>query len=291
MLCPSSTLHEAHEIRQVDKLARYLFLCKDFLRLARKPQYQRLFRKMDAIALEAYSGEVPSACYLCDLLITKQNRYRISHAHRRLYEKWTIPNVGWMSEDQAAVFATVIQDMMQEVTAAIRRQQTGGRAWTAYPLESRAFLPLSSGSTASESTVQAVSSRASSRGTVRDLQRGQQSSVCTTVSLLPFRKAIHAGTGPIEIQIDQLHLSLDFAPDSSGYLSIDRRCDSPGSTSKRTPTVEALGIPTDLAMKVECDQGTNEARVRIQNGPQLCVEISFRWEGETPGCRPCGPGG
>ncbi|KAH7359485.1 hypothetical protein B0T11DRAFT_356185, partial [Plectosphaerella cucumerina] len=190
---------------QVDKLARFLFLCKDFIRLARKPQYQSLFKNIDVVALEANSGEVPaglskrcfvhaetqqilhyeqhphqpaprcigcskSACYLCDLLIAKQNRYRISHAHRRLYEKWTIPDIGWMSEDQAAVFATVIQDMIQELTAAIRLQQTGVRAWMAYPFESRAFLPLSSGSTASKSTVRAVSSGASSGGTVRNLQ-------------------------------------------------------------------------------------------------------------------------
>lgn len=38
-----------------------------------------------------------SACYLCDLLVLKQDRYLISHAYGHLYDRWIFPDISWMS--------------------------------------------------------------------------------------------------------------------------------------------------------------------------------------------------
>lgn len=52
----SASVHEAPEICQIDKLARYLFLCKDLLRITRKEEDADLFRDFDVIHLEAFPG-------------------------------------------------------------------------------------------------------------------------------------------------------------------------------------------------------------------------------------------
>ncbi|KAG7152781.1 hypothetical protein HYQ46_005488 [Verticillium longisporum] len=169
----SSVLYSSPEVRQIDKLARYLLLCKDFLRLARKPEYRALFSHINVIALEAFSGIIrpglslkcffhaeiqqilhlernicrpdvraigcsKSACYLCDLFILKQGRDCISHAHRRLYERWTIPDVDWMTEAQACAFSAIIQDMIQHMDEAVRFQQARDMPRRLDPVESKA---------------------------------------------------------------------------------------------------------------------------------------------------------
>ncbi|KAK1514253.1 hypothetical protein CABS01_16743 [Colletotrichum abscissum] len=46
-----------------------------------------------------------SACYLCDLFIRTHGGYVVSHSHGRLYEKWTLPDVEWMTATQATGFS------------------------------------------------------------------------------------------------------------------------------------------------------------------------------------------
>ncbi|KAE9565800.1 hypothetical protein CGMCC3_g18018 [Colletotrichum fructicola] len=49
-------LAESPEIRQVDKLARYFFACRDLARVAGKPQNRPVFKNIDVKALEPPSG-------------------------------------------------------------------------------------------------------------------------------------------------------------------------------------------------------------------------------------------
>ncbi|KAH7114934.1 hypothetical protein B0J13DRAFT_459953, partial [Dactylonectria estremocensis] len=112
---------ESPAIRQIDKLARYFFTCRDLARIARKPDYRLLLSRVDQPYKPAPRaiGCSKSACYLCDLLIRKHGRYIVSHTNGRLYEKWTIPDVDWMTNTQADAFRCMIQTMIQDIRKAI----------------------------------------------------------------------------------------------------------------------------------------------------------------------------
>ncbi|KAL2698638.1 hypothetical protein AAEP93_010026 [Penicillium crustosum] len=123
-------------VRQIDKLARYFFVCRDFIRVGRRPEYKTLFSNITIETLEAFGARTPegcssscfvhaemqqifhytnhphdpsprfigcskSACYLCDMFIQKHSQYRISHAHRRLYHKWTLPDLEHSTSKEA----------------------------------------------------------------------------------------------------------------------------------------------------------------------------------------------
>ncbi|KAG7112018.1 hypothetical protein HYQ44_010213 [Verticillium longisporum] len=274
-----SVLYDASEVRQIDKLARYLFLCKDFLRLARKPEYRTLFNHIDVTALKAYSA-TKSACYLCDLFILKQSRYHVSHAHRRLYEQWTIPDVDWMTEAQACTFRAIIQDMIQHMNEATRFRQARAMPWGLDPLESKAFLPLSSGSTVSSDTVVLLSSRVSSHSAYRlsPPSDRQESSVVITSADLPFQSKVGIGREPLDVQIDQLHVSFEFVSISAGWISVRRTTQLQDPSNRQLMSVEASTIPTDDEIKVPCDPKTSQVRFQLRHGPQLCIEVGFLWE-------------
>src|SRR3569833_555052 len=80
-----------------------------------------------------------SACFLCDSLIQKLGQYRISYAHRRLYNQWTIPDVSWITSKRAHYFKSVIENMIADMVqlAGTRRAQL----FRPFGLESRAVLP------------------------------------------------------------------------------------------------------------------------------------------------------
>ena len=104
-----------------------------------------------------FIGCSKSACYLCDMFIQKQGLYQISHAHRRLYEKWTLPDVNCASSLQAQDFPIILGMMAGDLVEAIRSLRLKGCTTRLYETESRAFLPLSSGSTASNVSTSAIS--------------------------------------------------------------------------------------------------------------------------------------
>ncbi|PQE15639.1 ott like deaminase protein [Rutstroemia sp. NJR-2017a BBW] len=135
-------VYQNREVMQIDKIARYLGLCKDFLRICRQPRHRRLFKRIQiehcvappitqptgAIKHCHVHGEVQlvlhyeqfphdpqpraigsskSACFLCDLFIGKHGQYRVSHSHNHLYPQWTVPNS--MIHDMARLRETPIQ--------------------------------------------------------------------------------------------------------------------------------------------------------------------------------------
>ncbi|KAK2038162.1 hypothetical protein LZ31DRAFT_132507 [Colletotrichum somersetense] len=173
-------LAKSPEIRRVDKLARYLFTCRDLARLSSKHSYRRLLSHIEITALESSQGLVrpgsgqrcfvhaeiqqifdiekqphtpapraigcsKSACYLCDLFIRTHGDYVVSQTQGRLYEKWTLPDVEWMTTTQANRFHGVVRSMIGDMQEMIQRLQDGRQMICRYPLESRACLPLSSG--------------------------------------------------------------------------------------------------------------------------------------------------
>ncbi|KAL0929561.1 uncharacterized protein CTRU02_215460 [Colletotrichum truncatum] len=175
---------ESSEIRQVDKLARYFFTCRDLARLSKEPSYRHLFSHIEITTLESsprlvrpgsvqncfvhaeiqqvfYLEKQPhapapraigcskSACYLCDLFIRTHGDYVVSQTHGRLYEKWTLPDVDWMDTAQAGRLQCVVQSMIRDMQQLIQRFEHGERINYRYPLESRACLPLLSGNNSS----------------------------------------------------------------------------------------------------------------------------------------------
>lgn len=311
----SASLREIPDICQVDKLARYLFLCKDLIRLARKPEYRLLFSNIDVITLDAYPGTLrlglqskcfvhaevqqvihyehhpfqpapraiecsKSACYLCDLFLLKHNQSRISHSHRRLYEKWTIPDVDWMTKTQATAFSTIVQDMTQHLRQTI--YQSKYLPWAPYPLESRAFLPLSSGSTASHITLAATSSIDSLHDPAQVIvgsSPSQTSFVRVTMTDLPFRSNVGIGEPPLDVQVDQLHLYFEFIPTVSGQILI-HQTPAPVSDNfnEQIRVLEAAEIPMDTEIRVGCEKETSQMRFRLQHGLHLSLEIGFVWK-------------
>ncbi|KAI9730966.1 MAG: hypothetical protein M1818_008042 [Claussenomyces sp. TS43310] len=154
---------QSRTILQIDKIARYLGLCKDLIRFSRQPNHRKLFANINFEYCEApqalrpvgsvkechVHGEVQlllhyekhhhdpppraigsskSACFLCDMFIQKHGRYRISHSHKRLYHQWTIPDVHWMTEQQTLKFRGIIRAMILDLIRlrkTCKKQQQG----------------------------------------------------------------------------------------------------------------------------------------------------------------------
>ncbi|PKS05163.1 hypothetical protein jhhlp_008531, partial [Lomentospora prolificans] len=146
-----SSLASAREIAEIDKISRYYSLCDDLSRIALSPRYRALLKDLRLEVLTAYPAIRPrcaskdcfvhaevqvilyyeqhppnypppraiggskSACFLCDLLIQKVGKYRISYTHRRLYPQWTIPASLWMSDEQRATFSNIVEAMIVDI--------------------------------------------------------------------------------------------------------------------------------------------------------------------------------
>ncbi|KAJ5374068.1 hypothetical protein N7517_006074 [Penicillium concentricum] len=183
----SPQIRDRGGIRQIDKLARYFFVCRDLIRVGRRPEYKSLFCNIAIKTLKASEGRKPqgfssmcfvhaemqqivhymnhphdpsprfigcskSACYLCDMFIQKHSGYRISHAHRRLYHQWTLPDLDYSISEEAQRVQVILDSMTKEMAAIVRGFQSSLRAPKQHGAESLAFLPLTSGSTASNTS-------------------------------------------------------------------------------------------------------------------------------------------
>ena len=302
-----AAVHGAQEIRQVDKLARYLLLCKDLIQISRKPEYVSLFGHVDVVALESFDGVFrhgvsrkcfvhaemlqvmhyeqkshrpqpraigcsKSACYLCDLFILKQGRYRVSDSHRRLYEKWTIPDVNWMTESQALTFRTVVQEMIREL-----KDKASGNRGSAYsprfPLESRAYLPLLGDSTTSGATVMKSSSNISGNGLSAAVSR-IPSVVQVTKNDLPVSRHIQPGQGNLDIRIDELTLCFEFVCISGLQLSVSRAQTSSEAVFK---TINVFDIPTNRDITMACPHEPSRLSFRMQLHSCFAVDVDIAW--------------
>lgn len=176
------------EVMQIDKLARYLGLCKDLAKLSRREPFYHSAKVVILEPLTAFAPERPiaalrpchvhaevqlilhyeqhplqrppraigcskSACFLCDMLIQKLGTYHISFSHRRLYNQWTIKDVDWMTGDRVSHFQHILNTMIDEILLFAKTWQvrdTSQLRQMKFGLESRAVLPLSSASSLSQ---------------------------------------------------------------------------------------------------------------------------------------------
>ncbi|KXH62680.1 hypothetical protein CNYM01_13107 [Colletotrichum nymphaeae SA-01] len=166
-------------IAQIDKTARYRNLGRDLTKVVMRQAYRKILQHITLQPLLSPSPILPkgtanlcvvhaevqlllhyeqtpcspapqfigcgkSACFLCDLLIKRHGKFHTSFSHQRLYPKWTVPNVGWMTQKQVKAWRKVINDMMQELQATILKFTSDKLNHLSAPMESRACLPLSS---------------------------------------------------------------------------------------------------------------------------------------------------
>ncbi|WJG35457.1 uncharacterized protein FOBCDRAFT_137545, partial [Fusarium oxysporum Fo47] len=287
-------------IRQIDKLARYFFTCRDLARVARKPKYQRLFSHIDITLLEPAPRAIgcsKSACYLCDLFIRKHGRYVVSQTHGRLYEKWTIPDAKWMTTSQADSFRSVVESMMQDIQGMLekfrdKQRYTKRQGWAPYPLESRACLPSSSNSNLSlaKQPIKNEATRHEAEGT--DSFNAIQSQLrCHSWPMiipplikisevdLPWNRYVRMSQEPFSVQVDPLSLRIEFATTAIGLLSI---------SFYRAPSldgikiIDALDIPTGSELDIRDSRASRKIAFCIRFGSARIIQIEFTWEGVSP---------
>lgn len=275
-------------VRQIDKLARYFFVCRDFIRVGRHPEYKTLFSNITIETLEAFGARRPegssspcfvhaemqqivhytnhphdpsprfigcskSACYLCDMFIQKHNQNRISHAHRRLYDKWTLPDLGCSTSKEAQKLKVILASMTNEMATVAAGFQQGLRPPKQYGAQSIAFLPLTSGSTASNTSTSTITqqhylphvspmssfkSDYETKPASASLSRKLSGNQCESLPRksgsaaylldqedLPYSLQIKDIQHEFVVQIDAISLDIEFV--TSGRLSIHHAMDNP----------------------------------------------------------------
>ncbi|TLD07640.1 hypothetical protein PgNI_10963 [Pyricularia grisea] len=169
------------EIRQVDKLARYYGVCRNFAKIARQPNYRDLLSNVLVSRCEGYAvvpsgsgntrrlpvhaevqltmhylastpvlapramGCSKSACFLCHALITRLGQFSVSACHGRLYSQWTIPDGVRLESKKAEKLAGAIVEICESL-----RALSGDPRVRVCPPESRALSLLSGPSTATQ---------------------------------------------------------------------------------------------------------------------------------------------
>ncbi|KAI1503457.1 hypothetical protein F5X99DRAFT_375291 [Biscogniauxia marginata] len=332
-------------IQRIDKLSRYSYISKNLVKFARKESYLSLFRNIDLVRISSYPPNYPletsvphfvhaemqqilyheqfpsiihprvigcskSACYLCDLFIQKQGLYRISIAHGRLYHMWTLPDVDWMDMNQVNIFSKVIMDMtriLRDTIATLHRTKYPPRP---YGIESRARLPLSSGSTLSKisritdqvatinlSTASGLHSKENPPSHARKsvsttiMSNSDTEKVSKTTDLsglgskdsvisaklsredLPFFRDIHGGVTIIDIEISSVRLYFDFTCVSMGCLRISQSA----TQEKCSPTVDVASIQSEKEVKIGCIEDGSSVKFQLVHKTYPRVNVEFIW--------------
>ncbi len=327
---------ELRELSQIDKLARYLGLSRDLAKLAQRPGYRHVTRNIALEFLTAFHAEIPagvsqkcyvhaevqlilhyeqgslekppraigcskSACFLCDSLIQRLGQYRISHAHRRLYNLWTIPNVSLKSTERVRYFRSVLEKMVLEMgslaaDARGARTNSRGQLFRPFGLESRAAFPLSSHSDLDVSTVPSTlasrlpAPRVSFAGVplVHSIY-GSTTSSSSLISVnlghddLPHQQPLSSNTASLYLRVDGLFLVFDCSSVSDGRLSICEIKKGAGSEEQDVQCIQVSDIPTtDMVLRHAKRSSPLKFRLQIAHGMTIEVEIDYKASREAP---------
>jgi hypothetical protein len=316
---------ESKEVLEIDKLGRYFHLCNDLLRMARRDRSKDLLKDVELEFCESpfqlspqgsngkchVHGEVQLilhyeqfpytpppraigssklACFLCDLFIRKHGKHRVGQSHRRLYEKWTIPDVNWMTKDQTRAFQRIVSQMSAEIA----QLRSGRDIGNPYPIESRTNLlhypdrGLSTPSLLSQQSVPEaqrleipIGDCAANSGTEETLtelvcgtgiaiadnivesQKSYASSSSSEISTmsfnsqdLPLTHDVTVSTPSLRLVYGQASLDLEFMKVAKGRISISHLDDADSSQSSQV--IDVLSIPTATEMVLGCKKDTNQ---------------------------------
>ncbi|KAI1877705.1 hypothetical protein JX265_003713 [Neoarthrinium moseri] len=303
-LAPSSNVCRRSEVRQIDKLARYYYACKDLLKMSRNPRYRSVFRTIEVQVIESFRGlrwpgagnerfvhaemlQVlhwerngdqlrpraigcsKSACYLCNLFLQTQN-------------------VDWMSEEQAVSFRTVLGHMITTMQQEIDRHRgLGQQLFSPYVMQSRTFLPLSSASASTAlsgvsipSTVRGrhdefnsskltVHEDRSSNTTARSPRRIKRDNFRLSRQDLPFRRCIQGDHLHFVVHFGHICLLFEFDEGMEGELCIRNK------DSAAAETVEIQSIPTDRELALKSSAALPRSTFRLQDLSLGSLDIDF----------------
>jgi hypothetical protein len=343
-------IYQNREVLQVDKIARYLGLCEDFFRISTQSGHPDLFRNIQieccvaptktqpggavkpcqvhgevqlVLHYEQYPHDPPpraigsskSACFLCDLFIREHGQYRISHSHNHLYPQWTIPDVHWMTPDQASRFQDVIQRMIDKMerlpgtsiqrvpsgvsdsesrthlldwkfstaTASISNQQPAateescdyGATSTNSSFSNDAASPLTVIDESSEKSSQLKLPEPKNPSTTRVLDISRKSEITIGSADLPYHQPISAGTPSLRISLNSISVTFGFVNVAGGSLSISNVESS--TFTHGGQIIDAGDIPTKDEMRLNCEKETSEVEFYMKTGDCNPVYIKFVW--------------
>lgn len=222
------------------------------------------------------------ACFLCDLLIQRHGRFHISLSHQRIYPKWTVPTVDWMTEKQVKAWRQIISGMTQELQSMIRRFTINKENALSAPLESRACLPLSS---VPSSVIIPIGM--SNLGTARTEARVDLPSVShdllttkseTSLKIspddLPISPKILTDVRSIHFLCSQLTVVFDFDREFVGTISLKPGAEEP--TTIQSFAVEELSCIDDS--KVAPIKGEEDIGFKLQVGGIDVLHVEFTWD-------------
>jgi len=142
---------KSKEVKQVDKLGKYLGVSLSLARLAYL--YKNMFSSIRLQTLDPFQastwsstkhfvhaevqlivhyelypcyplprvvGASKEACYLCDLFITTHRRFYVSKTHGRLYDGWTVPNLRKYNPGVLKSFQNILVQVNQKMKADLR---------------------------------------------------------------------------------------------------------------------------------------------------------------------------
>lgn len=333
----SEEILKSREVAQIDKLARYFGLSKDLANLARRSEYYHVTQNFSLEYITAYQASQPagalrkchvhaevqlilhyeqhpldkpprvigcskSACFLCDLLIKMTGQYYISHAHRRLYNQWTIPDVPWMTMERVNYFRAILGGMIIKMGSLLeneRRNNTNSQKQTFRPfgLESRAGLILSSNSDLSLSTLpsrlasslpisciplnllpQSIENKAKIVP-VDSIKVGSTSRL-SLVNLrrddLPHQQPLNPNTGTLCLELDALTIIFECSSVSDGKLCIREIEEGARAKEDGARCIQVSDLTTDsITLRDRTNPSTLRFWLRISHS--IAIEIEICW--------------
>lgn len=249
---------ESRAVLEIDKIGRYYVICDSLIRLNCRREYCSILSQLRLQILTALEpvhplgarvlcrvhGEVQlvmpherdlspfparaigsskSAYFLCDLFIAKHGKFGISHTHKRLYEKWTWPQLGWMNMEQTNTFIEIVEamngDLVNLISAKRRKPSLMGSA-----IESRAhLLVLPNGAGITSSTA----SHATALPNIREETENQievrsvivLASTASSAGTRRRQRRLYAAINlPVEIDVDETTISCTLVVGSVDYI-------------------------------------------------------------------------
>ncbi|CAI7621364.1 unnamed protein product [Penicillium glandicola] len=239
-----------------------------------------------------FIGCSKSACYLCDMFIQKHSCYRISHAHRQLYHQWTFPDLDDSTSREAQQLQLILKSMTKEITAMATEFQSSLQPPKPYGAQSIAFLPLTSGSTASNTSIATQQPSMSQTSTLSSLKSDYDTRIvptglsrnrCDSPSIksstasylllnqddLPYSINIKDIKYDFLLQIDAIFLDIEFV--TPGRLSIRHAMEN----SPPREVIDMCGLSTISETKVVHSPSPSPMQLCLRHPSGFTIILDF----------------
>lgn len=209
------------------------------------------------------------------MFIQKLGTYHISSSHRRIYPRWTIKDLTWMTAERSSQIQHILRAMIDDMLLLAKDWKARNEKqpqFKKFGLESRAVLPLSSASSLghvsgssriSQSTIMAprasglTTTQISLRNSRASLGLNSQAAAASIVPVTPLASALSCSNLPVIVDLNKnnlpyrqpLHSKMETHVDL-GPMFLILECSSSSAGSLRIREVE----------EDEASRGTKEIR-------------------------------